>query len=40
MHTGNREDVVLWENLHTIPVQESVCMSETYLQQREVGKSS
>ena len=21
MRTGNREDVVLWEKLHTIPVQ-------------------
>ena len=28
MCTGNREDVVLWEKLHTIRVQGCVCVSD------------
>ena len=38
MCTGNREDVVLWENLHTFPVQGGVC--QTNWLQSKVGKIS
>ena len=38
MCTGNREDLVLWEKLHTIRVQ-GRCVCQRHLQQREVGKS-